>query len=250
MYPHISPYSYCEGNPIMLIDPNGMNTIRNNQEDAIAELDASNASRNVLIAIRNGDKVFEYDKIKKGNPDVAYDGWHVITATDIEDANTQLQSYMSDNDISELDNLVISAHGNTSSMYITKEWISNSKKINALDFNNIMFYGKDNTGVEPAIVNGVNALAEVVKTVKKDGNLVFTNCNNGGDGNLSKYVHTALNSNINVYNNLGSGLVFGKESGRLNFNSLSSSSFIHHTGKMVGNIDIFDNKQKPIVIHP
>ena len=52
----LSPYNYCERSSVMLIDPNGMNRIRNNQDIADENLQyyiKSQSIKNVVIAISN-----------------------------------------------------------------------------------------------------------------------------------------------------------------------------------------------------
>jgi len=72
-YPSTSPFMYAEGNPVMLIDPNGMNTIRSdaeimeeNMENEMAEVPVEQQRQNIINSYENPVTTLVNDKVKSG----------------------------------------------------------------------------------------------------------------------------------------------------------------------------------------
>lgn len=92
-YPNVNPYAYCFQNPINFIDPTGMEG-----EDS----NSGPPKKNIYIMINDGKAKYSFNK------DLEANGWHGILANNLQDADTQLTSYLGD---SKADNIVLDSHG-------------------------------------------------------------------------------------------------------------------------------------------
>jgi RHS repeat-associated protein len=239
----ISPYNYCHWNPLNLIDPDG----RDDEEPL----------KNVILLIRqddpNEDGSKDYTEEKKANQPGDFQNWHTIVATDIVDAMNQLETYLGG---AKLDNLIINSHGNTDVMQIAQEYRYSQDGTEYIDnrlfLHQIMDKADILSGIIPApeaIVNSLKALESITNMVNDNGNLIFNSCNTG-EGHVAFLSHKAFNSKINYFGNNGKGLLVGQTSHKVQMGPLSSSFFSNKSQTPVGNIDIADDKSKPLIIHP
>jgi RHS repeat-associated protein len=89
--PSVNAYVYCNSNPIRYIDPTGMSSE-----------EAGPPKKNIYIVITEPGEEFKFNKDFKEN------GWYTIIAKDLEQAETEVNKYLSGG---TADNILIEAHG-------------------------------------------------------------------------------------------------------------------------------------------
>ena len=63
-YPNLSPYTYCAGNPVRLVDPNGRDIWEINEEGRIVSHDATYKEKDKFYRVdNNGNRGESYEKM-------------------------------------------------------------------------------------------------------------------------------------------------------------------------------------------
>ncbi|MFA5540141.1 MAG: RHS repeat-associated core domain-containing protein [Bacteroidales bacterium] len=72
-YPHLTPYAYCAGNPIMLVDPDGREVVNVYEGQVKEAKEAMLKAENELNNFSGDKKSDEYKKLKSGHNDAKRD---------------------------------------------------------------------------------------------------------------------------------------------------------------------------------
>lgn len=182
-YPWNSTYPFAENSPIAFLELEGL------------EKQNSNIKKNIYVIIKSTEEINES---YYNTSEIVMGTFKIIVANSIMEASEKIINYMGDNTI---DNIIFDMHGSVYENDIKRGLLvrpNDNENINTESIGNFVFHKERNTQAQN---DDVQAIQNIFKKIKENGNVVLLSCQVGDDLNLIRTLSYISDYKLNIYAN-------------------------------------------------
>ncbi|MDX9697825.1 MAG: RHS repeat-associated core domain-containing protein, partial [Bacteroidales bacterium] len=182
-YPWNSTYAFAENSPIAFLELEGL------------EKQNSNIKKNIYVIIKSTEEINES---YYNTSEIVMGTFKIIVANSIMEASEKIINYMGDNTI---DNIIFDMHGSVYENDIKRGLLvrpNDNENINTESIGNFVFHKERNTQAQN---DDVQAIQNIFKKIKENGNVVLLSCQVGDDLNLIRTLSYISDYKLNIYAN-------------------------------------------------